>query len=147
MSSYVSDSCIFCMIASGSEQAYKVYENDRVLAILDRFPIAPGHTLVITKNHYQDYLSVPDEDLYELARVSKIVGTAVKEGMGADGVRLFTNVGRAASQVIFHVHIHIVPMWEREPNFTWFRRRAEITPSVANYVLNRIKPHLYERLI
>lgn len=141
------ESCVFCGIAKGQEPAYKLYENEKVLAILDRFPIAPGHTLVLTKKHYQDYLEVSYEDVCELARVSKLVGRAVKLGMKADGIRIFTNVGRAASQVIFHVHVHIVPMWEREPNFTWFRRRAEITPSSANYVLNKIKPFINETLI
>ncbi len=138
--------CVFCNISNGKEQAYKIFENERVIAILDRFPIAPGHSLVITKKHYQDFLSVPDDELYDLARISKIVGLAVKMGMNADGIRLFTNVGRAASQIIFHVHVHIVPLWDREPNFTWFRRRAEITPNAANYVLNKIKPYLNETL-
>ncbi|MFP3133628.1 MAG: HIT domain-containing protein [Nitrososphaeria archaeon] len=142
----MSQDCVFCKISAGKEHAYKIFENENVIALLDRFPIAPGHSLVITKKHYPDFISVPDEELFDLARVSKIVGLAVKSGMNADGIRLFTNVGMAASQVIFHVHIHIVPMWEKEPNFTWFRRRAEITPNAANYILNKIKPYLNETL-
>ena len=104
-------SCIFCSIISGKLPGYKVYEDDKVVAILDKYPISPGHTLVMPKEHFENYLESPDDLLAYTAIAAKRIAKAIKEELRADGVRILTNVGASAGQVIFHLHIHIIPTW------------------------------------
>lgn len=137
--------CLFCRIVKGEEAAYIVYDDPNTVAFLDRYPIVPGHTLVVTKDHYRDFLSTPFEASAQLAGTTKKVSVAVKSAMKADGVRIFTNVGKSAGQVIFHVHVHILPSWENEPAFINFRKRNEITPEDAINTLNAIKRELMKQ--
>lgn len=140
------ESCLFCRIIRGEEAAYIVYNDQNALAFLDRFPIVPGHTLVVTREHYKDFLSTPSEESARLAGATKTVANAVKSAMKADGIRLFTNVGRSAGQVIFHVHVHILPSWENEPAFVNFRKRNEITHDEAIKISNAIKEEIRKQV-
>ncbi|MFP3190573.1 MAG: HIT domain-containing protein [Thermoproteota archaeon] len=118
--------CIFCHIVEGKEEAYVLYSNSKAIAILDKFPIAPGHTLVISKDHYSNFLETPENILYELIAACKLVAKAVIKAVKADGVRIFTNVGRSSMQVIFHIHFHILPSWEKgyPEEFNDFKSRS-----------------------
>lgn len=136
------ESCLFCRIIRGEEAAYVVYDDHDAVAFLDRFPIVPGHTLVVTKEHYRDFLLTPSEASARLAGATKTVANAVKSAMKADGVRIFTNVGRSAGQVIFHVHVHILPSWDSEPTFVNFRKRSEITRNEAIKISNAIREEI-----
>jgi histidine triad (HIT) family protein len=101
--------CIFCKIIKGEIPSTKIYEDDKFLAFLDIGPINFGHTLVVQKEHYKDTLDTPDEVLSELIVVGKKIGQALTKGLGAEGFNLTTNNGKAAGQVIFHTHFHIIP--------------------------------------
>ena len=103
--------CTFCKILNRQLTGYFVYEDKDFAAFLDKYPAAPGHTLVVTKEHFENYLEAPEEILSGLAKVVKIVAIGVKEAVKADGIRILTNVGESAGQVIFHLHVHIVPTW------------------------------------
>ena len=103
--------CTFCKILNRQLPGYLVYEDSNFAAFLDKYPITPGHTLVVTKEHFENYLETPEEVLSELAKVVKLVAIGVKEAVKADGIRILTNIGESAGQVIFHLHVHIVPMW------------------------------------
>ncbi len=129
----------------GDEQAYVVYDDMKVVAFLDRYPIAPGHTLVVTREHYRDFLSTPPEVSAHLSNATKKVATAVQAAMKADGVRIFTNVGKSAGQVIFHVHIHVLPAWEHEPAFNYFRKRMEIMHDDALKISASIKQEILKQ--
>lgn len=103
--------CIFCGIINRQLDSYIVYEDEKFVAILDKFPVSPGHTLVIPKRHFENYLEADDETLSELGKVVKLVALGVKNAVNADGLRILTNIGRSAGQVIFHFHVHIIPRW------------------------------------
>ncbi|MEM0123874.1 MAG: HIT domain-containing protein [Conexivisphaerales archaeon] len=134
--------CLFCRVINGDEQAYVVYDDVNVIAFLDRYPIAPGHTLIVTKEHYRDFLAIPSDSLAHLSNITKKVATAVQAAMSADGIRIFTNVGKSAGQVIFHVHIHVLPAWEHEPVFSSFRKRMNITHDYAVNISEAIKEEI-----
>lgn len=123
----VSNMCLFCKIVKKEESAYIVYEDEYTVAFLDKFPLAPGHTLVVTKEHFDDFLNTKKEYLEKLAFSSNIVSRAVKESVKSSGIRLLTNVGKSAGQVIFHVHIHIIPTWDGSypEEFSYFEPRKE----------------------
>jgi diadenosine tetraphosphate (Ap4A) HIT family hydrolase len=106
------ESCVFCRIVKGKELANYVYENDDVLAFLDDRPVNEGHTLVITKEHFENIFAVPDEALSKVFLATKKVAGALMQTEHADGIRIVQNNGRAAHQRIFH--FHVIPEYEGE---------------------------------
>ncbi|MDP3661555.1 MAG: HIT family protein [bacterium] len=103
-------SCIFCkIIAKGEIPSTEVYEDDNVYAFLDNSPSSIGHTLVVPKKHYENLFDIPDAELGILGARVKKVARAVKDALKADGINISMNNGRAAGQVVFHAHIHIIP--------------------------------------
>ena len=103
------DNCIFCKMVLGQIPVTKIYEDDAVLAFLDIGPISDGHTLVIPKQHYEKVDECPPELLGQVAsRIGKIAG-AVANAMDSDGYNVLCNNGRAAGQVVDHLHFHIIP--------------------------------------
>ena len=98
------EDCIFCKIASGEIPSQKVYEDDKTLAFLDIHPRAPGHTLLIPKDHYQWFDELPDDLSDHLFRVAKKIASDLKQHDGTDYVHL-SIVGKDVP----HVHIHLIP--------------------------------------
>ncbi|MCR4284237.1 MAG: HIT family protein [Parcubacteria group bacterium] len=111
--------CIFCKIIKGEIPADKIYEDDNFLAFLDITPINLGHALLIPKNHYKDLFEIPDDTLCKIGPVIKKVAGAVKEGTKADGINIGMNNGRAAGQIVFHAHIHIMPRFSDDGYKLW----------------------------
>jgi histidine triad (HIT) family protein len=101
--------CIFCRIAKGLASAAKVLETPRVLAFLDIAPVHYGHTLVIPKEHYENFLDLPDELWLEMGQVSRRVAKALGKVLFARGFNIMMNNFDAAGQVVFHAHLHVVP--------------------------------------
>ena len=102
------ENCLFCKMVAGQIPVTKIYEDDVVLAFLDIGPISDGHTLVIPKQHYEQLHDCPVELLAQIAsRLGKIAG-AVSSAMNSDGYNVLCNNGRAAGQVIEHLHFHII---------------------------------------
>ncbi len=101
--------CIFCKIIDGQIPSYKVYENDSVLAFLDIFPLSKGHTVVIPKKHYYNFLDMPEDDMGDFFKDLKIISALIKEKLKIDGINLVQNNFPAAGQVISHFHFHIIP--------------------------------------
>ena len=101
--------CLFCKIISGEIPAYKIYENDNVLAFLDIHPVNPGHTLIVPKVHFDDFLTTDDKVLEQMIVVTKKVASAILRGLNYQAFNLEQNNGKIAGQVIQHLHWHIVP--------------------------------------
>lgn len=103
---------VFSRIVKGELPAAKVYEDDLTLAFLDINPASRGHTLVICKEEYPDFLTMPPELVAAVARTSQVVARAIKAALQPDGFNIIQNNGAAAGQVVFHYHVHIIPRWE-----------------------------------
>lgn len=99
--------CVFCKIIKGEIPSIKVYEDKDTIAILDIHPINPGHTLVMTREHYETIGDVPDSLLQELMLAVKKIATGLKKM--ADGVNVNQNNRREAGQIIDHIHFHVIP--------------------------------------
>jgi histidine triad (HIT) family protein len=107
--------CLFCKIVAGDVPSIRVHEDDRVIAIMDIFPAARGHVLVIPRAHAADVHAVSDDDLAAAAAVAKrLAGQAVR-GLGADGVTIMQSNGAAAWQTVFHYHVHLIPRYVDDP--------------------------------
>ena len=102
-------SCTFCRIIRRELPAEILFENDRVISILDIQPIHFGHALVIPKRHCADFLDIPDGDLYDVIRTTQVIAGALVRGLGLSGFNIFSNNGSIAGQSVFHFHMHITP--------------------------------------
>ena len=103
--------CVFCKIVKGELPAWKVYEDEDVVAFLDINPATPGHTLVVPKQHYRNILDAPDEVVAKVFKVAKKIAEATVKGLGAKGVNVITNAEEVAGQIVFHFHVHVVPRY------------------------------------
>jgi len=103
------EGCVFCRIIAKEIPADVVYEDDRFIAFLDIHPAAKGHSLVVPKKHSTDISDMDGETLCEFGRVVQKVAGAVKKTTQCDGINIVMNNGKAAGQIIFHAHCHVVP--------------------------------------
>ena len=101
--------CVFCKIVQGELPSTKIYEDKDILAFLDINPINFGHVLVIPKKHFQDVTETPENSLFKMVSAAKKVGQALINGLGAEGFNIGANNGRAAGQLVFHTHFHVIP--------------------------------------
>lgn len=113
------EDCLFCKIIKGDIPATKVYEDDKVVAFLDINPVNPGHTLVVTKKHYEDFLSCEDDVLENLVIAMKKVANAITEALELKGFNIEQNNGSIAGQIIPHLHFHIIPRNENDGLRHW----------------------------
>ena len=101
--------CIFCKIAENEAEAEILYENENVVSFLDINPMNYGHALVISRNHYDNLLDVPVNELGGLMEAVQVVAAAIKNSLNPDGINIVANNGRAAGQSVFHFHFHVIP--------------------------------------
>jgi histidine triad (HIT) family protein len=133
----MANGCIFCRIVRGEAPSWKVYEDDRVVVILDIYPVQKGHLLVVTKRHYESVHDAEPCDVAYAFAVSGALARYYRENLKAPGVNIITNSGRPSGQEIFHFHIHVIPRWT---GGGWRRlgERHPLTSEEANEVLNML---------
>ncbi|MFJ8902142.1 HIT family protein [Streptomyces sp. NPDC102370] len=103
--------CDFCAIVEERAPAATVWEDGSNMAFFPLRPAALGHTLVIPKAHYADLFEVPDPALCDLMQAVAVVGRGIRAALRPDGINVINSSGKAASQTVFHVHVHLVPRW------------------------------------
>jgi len=103
------DTNIFAKILRGEMPAYKVYEDEKSLAFLDIMPRAPGHTLVLPKSRARNIFDVAPDDLYHVMQVTQKIARAALKTFGAEGVTIQQFNESAGGQVVFHLHVHVIP--------------------------------------
>jgi len=101
--------CIFCEIIKGRAPAFKLYEDETCLCILDINPLSQGHSLVVPKSHFPSLEVTPPPVAAAMCAVIPILASAIMEATRCDSFNLLVNNGAAAGQVIFHTHFHIIP--------------------------------------
>lgn len=102
--------CIFCKIINGDIPSKKLYEDDKVLVILDVNPKVDGHSLVIPKEHVTDFMEISDELLAHVYKVAREVSKTLMTKLDATALTLGVNYGD--SQVVKHFHLHLLPNYE-----------------------------------
>ena len=116
---------------------HMIYEDDDCLVILDRYPIDNGHSLIITKKPYE---KITDMNVNEVATLfSKIpkIANAIISATNADAFSIAQNNGKAAKQIIPHVHIHIIPRYN-ETGTLWTKRKI-MSDNELNELAEKIK--------
>lgn len=130
--------CLFCRIVAGEERAWRFYENEHAVAILDRFPSVPGHTLVIPRRHAADIWDIPREDAGRLMEAVHDVAALLDKRLSPDGMTLFQANRAAGWQTVFHIHVHLVPRYKGDPlTPSWKPQRA--TEAELDATLDRIR--------
>ena len=100
---------VFAKILRGDLPCYKIYEDDKALAFLDIMPRAPGHALVLPKAQARNILDIAPEDFAHVMKIAQRIAKVSVDIFGADGVTLQQFNESAGGQVVFHLHVHVIP--------------------------------------
>ncbi len=117
--------CVFCKIAAGEIPAQKVYEDQDYLAFLDIAPNTKGHTLVVPKEHFANFTEMDAESAANLIKVVHRLAPQIAGLLQAAGFNLGLNNGKAAGQVIDHVHWHVIPRYLNDDLVHWQTKEEE----------------------
>ncbi|MGB7663113.1 MAG: HIT family protein [Nitrososphaeraceae archaeon] len=134
--------CVFCAIIRGQSPVAKVYEDNIFLAFMDKYPITSGHTLVLPKYHYGDLFQMTEDEVGNLYRVVHTIASAVYNATGAQGLNTGQNNGKAANQIVPHVHVHIIPRYEKDSRDGKWPSRKVSEYRELEEIANRIKKNL-----
>lgn len=111
--------CIFCKIINQEIPSYKIYEDELVYAFLDLSQATKGHTLLVPKKHVADIFEYDEELAGALfSRVPKIARALEKAFPEAEGLNIVNNNKELAYQSVFHSHIHLIPRYSKEDDFS-----------------------------
>ena len=106
--------CPFCKVESEREI---IASSPLSVAFYDGFPVSPGHALIIPKRHVSSFFDLSQEERQDLLNLADSVKRVVEERYHPDGYNIGVNVGEAAGQSIFHVHMHLIPRYQGDvPN-------------------------------
>ena len=129
--------CIFCKIASGEIQHNKVYEDKYSVAFLDKNQLNVGHTLIISKKHFENLEDIPEEELVNMIKAVKKIGKGMLKI--ADGLNVLQNNKKMAGQAINHIHFHLIPRYNGDGrSFEWEYKRS-VTDLESKEFLKKIK--------
>jgi histidine triad (HIT) family protein len=104
------DDCIFCKIIKKVVTSYPILENDDIIVFL----AFEGHPLVVTKKHIPNIYSLDDKSAGEVMKAAVKVANALKKSLQCDGINLIQANEPAASQDVFHFHLHVIPRWKND---------------------------------
>ena len=138
----MSKTCIFCSIISGEEPCVQIRRENGILVLMDKYPINPGHTLLMPTTHYETLLEMPPAEVGKLYSMVPTVARAIISAVNADGFNVGQNNGLAANQIVPHVHIHIVPRFDDDsPDGKWPSRRVATYEDI-NKIAQKIKDNM-----
>ena len=102
---------IFCRIIDEEIPCHKLYEDDDVLAFLDISQVTKGHALVVSKKHFDNFLTTPQEIMHKVMDVAQRIGQVDIKLLGARGVNILANCYPEAGQTVMHFHVHVIPRY------------------------------------
>ena len=104
-----SKNCPFCDLSNDVEI---ICESETCVAFYDRFPVSPGHTLIIPKRHEASYFNLTDNERLAMSQMLFEVKQKFDERFHPDGYNIGVNVGEYAGQSVFHCHMHLIPRYK-----------------------------------
>ena len=114
--------CLFCDILDGKKEGHFLYEDDSHVAFLDKYPIDFGHSLILPRKHYEKITDMTSENVGTLFSLVPKIAKAILDATNADAFSIAQNNGRAAKQIIPHVHIHLIPRYNNKGT-VWTKRQ------------------------
>ncbi|MDA7943717.1 MAG: HIT family protein [Nitrosopumilus sp.] len=134
--------CIFCEILSGGRPSHMIYGDADYAAFLDRYPIETGHALIVPRIHRERITDMDPADVGRLFELAPRIARAVMAGTGADAFSLAQNNGRAARQIVPHVHVHVIPRYSGK-GAVWTSRSIPCEDELGR-VADMIRPRLQD---
>jgi histidine triad (HIT) family protein len=137
--------CVFCKIISGEIPTRVIMQNEKAMALLDAFPLAAGHTLVIPKSHYVKVQQMSEQDAMAVFEIVWKLAGAVERGSQVNASTIAIHNGREAGQEVPHVHAHIVPRKRGDGAgaiHSMFKFRPKLSPQEMDSLCQRITSNL-----
>ncbi|MDQ4017644.1 MAG: HIT family protein [Thermoproteota archaeon] len=138
-------SCVFCKIIAGDITTKVIIQNEKAMALLDAFPLAPGHTLVIPKSHYAKVQQMSEQDAMAVFEIVWKLAGAVETGSQVNASTIAIHNGSEAGQEVPHVHVHIVPR-KRDDGagaiHSMFKVKPKLSPQEMDSLCERILSNL-----
>jgi histidine triad (HIT) family protein len=106
--------CVFCDIVQRAVPSNVIYEDEEFIAILDKYPISIGHTLVMPKKHFGRVQDISQKEFCAMYARVHALNALITSRLGASASHISINDGAAANQLIPHVHVHIIPRSEND---------------------------------
>lgn len=120
------NNCIFCRIIAGEIPSATVYEDEDFKAIMDIFPAAKGHVIILSKRHAANLDELDDETASKALLVARKLAKAIQAELQCDGINLLQNNGEAAGQTVFHFHMHLIPRYQGDQvKMSWDQGKYE----------------------
>lgn len=133
--------CVFCKIIAGEIPSDKVYEDDFAVAFMDIAPANPGHTLIVPREHSDDFSVMPDgHSMERLFSAVRRVAKAALKATGAGGFNTVINTGAVANQVVMHTHVHVIPRFPADGHRPWTKK--DIPKEEIARIAGEMKRHL-----
>ena len=127
--------CVFCSIIEGNIPSKKVYEDEDTLAILDLSQTTEGHTLVMPKKHYDNFLEMPDDEFGALMEKTHSVAKKIIHSLDAKGCNILINTNEVAGQSVMHTHVHIIPRYSENDTVCFsFKENQKDLDEVLNKI-------------
>jgi histidine triad (HIT) family protein len=137
--------CVFCKIIAGDISAKVIMQNEKAMALLDAFPLAPGHALVIPKSHYAKVQQMSEQDAMAVFEIVWKLAGAVETGSQVNASTIAIHNGSEAGQEVPHVHVHIVPR-KRDDGagaiHSMFKVKPKLSPQEMDSLYERIASNL-----
>ena len=137
------EGCVFCHISKHPEQEralHVLYRDEECFIVMNRYPYTPGHFMIIPHLHTDKLEALPSKTWLRMSKLSQQGVRLLKEGFGANGVNIGMNLGKAAGAGIAeHIHMHLVPRWERDTNFITAIGNTRVYSSDFEKIYEKIK--------
>lgn len=135
------DDCIFCKLANGDIPTNALYEDEIVKVIFDLSPASEGHILILTKEHFDNIMSVDDVTAAHVFQIAAKLARAIEKAINCEGINILQNNGEAAGQTVFHFHMHLIPRYLKDGvNITWTQGRTSVEE--INTLKEKLQPYI-----
>jgi len=135
----MTNNCVFCAIREKEIPAFVLHEDELFMAILDRFPATPGHVLIIPKRHAANIFELNETEAAALMPLAKRMAAQIQTTLNPIGLNLLQNNGKAAGQVVFHFHLHLIPRYENDNGFEITHPSQDTPPEELQKMADKLK--------
>jgi len=138
------DGCVFCHIVNNSieddEELGVLYREKDFFIVMNKYPYSPGHFMIIPNLHTSKLEDLDPIIFANMAQYTQKGVKMLKEILGASGVNIGMNLGKAGGAGIAeHIHLHLVPRWERDTNFITAIANTRVYSSEFEYIYKKLK--------
>ncbi|KAE9600823.1 hypothetical protein Lal_00011228 [Lupinus albus] len=137
--------CVFCKIIRGDAPSFKLYEDDTCICILDTNPLSHGHSLIIPKSHFPSLDVTPPSVIASMCSKVPSISNAIMKATGCNSFNMLVNNGKAAGQVIFHTHIHVIP--RKAYDCLWTSESLRRLPLNLNEETSQLAARVQEQML